>query len=221
MEVRGGTATLFFSPEQVFVRQVEPGEMLQNIIVKIPLAKTYHSLENDALETAIQNEDIHLDNRQLCPGLRATLLQLFRCGLHGTARRLFLEGAIMQFLAHWIQEDKRFRREGVVALAPDEADRIWAARQILMKDICSPPSLVELAMAVGLTHTRLNMGFRAIFGSTVFEYLRTQRLDRARLLIMEGRKNMTEIAYETGFSTSSHFTYAFRKQYGIAPTQYK
>ena len=80
---------------------------------------------------------------------------------------------------------------------------------------------MELAKAVGLTHTRLNSGFRSIFGCTVFEWLRIQRLEKARMLIMQGEKNITEIAYEVGFASSSHFTWAFRKFFGTTPGRYR
>ena len=78
----------------------------------------------------------------------------------------------------------------------------------------------ELARSVGLSHPKLNQGFREIYGVTVFDYLRQKRLENARSYIQEGRMNITEAAYATGFSSSSHFSRAFLKYFGIQPSLY-
>jgi AraC-like DNA-binding protein len=131
-----------------------------------------------------------------------------------------MEGLMLEFLACWLDGQSKSGSGQSPRLKPDEIDRIWNAKEILLKDMCNPPSLMSLASSVGLTHTRLNLGFKSVFGGTVYEYLRNQRLEKARLLVVEGAKNMTEIAYETGFASGSHFAYAFRKRFGVSPSRY-
>ena len=95
------------------------------------------------------------------------------------------------------------------------------AYAILLQDIGKPPSLPELAAAVGVNRTRLTALFRMLFEDTVFGILRRERLECARRLLNEKGKNITEIAYLCGFSSPSHLTKAFSAQFGISPKQYQ
>jgi AraC family transcriptional activator of pyochelin receptor len=73
---------------------------------------------------------------------------------------------------------------------------------------------------VGLSHPKLNYGFREIYGSTIFGYLRELRLNKAKALLDDGTMNVTEVAYEVGYSSLSYFTKAFRDYFGTAPGSY-
>jgi AraC-like DNA-binding protein len=72
-----------------------------------------------------------------------------------------------------------------------------------------------------MSHTRLNRGFRKVFGCTAFEYLRRERLSYARMLIEEKPADLTWVAFESGFCSSSYFAASFLKAYGIRPSEYR
>lgn len=71
-------------------------------------------------------------------------------------------------------------RHRPAALSPREREAVAEARRLLVVDMRAPPALGELADAVGLAERRLNAGFRLLFGATVFETLRGERLEHAR-----------------------------------------
>jgi AraC-like DNA-binding protein len=83
-----------------------------------------------------------------------------------------------------------------------------------------PPTLGELADAVGLSEKRLNTAFRLLFGSTVFEILRNHRLEHARQVLEEDSVALKEIAHRVGYTHVSNFIHAFRARYGTTPQQY-
>ncbi len=60
-----------------------------------------------------------------------------------------------------------------------------------------------------------------MFGYTVFEYLRKEWLSYARMLMEENPVDLTWIAYESGFCSSSHFAASFFKEYGVRPSDYR
>jgi AraC-like DNA-binding protein len=219
-ELSAGTGVLCFSPDPVVIRQAGPGEILQKAIIKIPLCQIELLLENRQLERAVRDERPFLTDRPLSAGMQAALFQAFYCPFQGSARRLYLEGKALELIAHWLCCGAKVE-PSLRPLKPDESERIWRARDLLLQDLRNPPSLMELSKAVGITHTRLNSGFKTIFGHTVFEWFRIQRLEKACMLVMEGQKNMTEIAYEIGFASSSHFTCAFRRFFGTTPSRYR
>jgi len=84
-----------------------------------------------------------------------------------------------------------------------------------------PPSLLELAKRVGINDYKLKKGFKAIFHSTVFDYLRQIRMEQAMKLLRSGHCNVTEAAIETGYSNISAFSEQFGKTFGIKPSAVK
>jgi AraC-like DNA-binding protein len=52
-------------------------------------------------------------------------------------------------------------------------------------------------------------------------FFKTYKLNRAVELLAEGKMNISEIADYTGFSTLSHFSASFKKQFGVPPSEWK
>lgn len=60
------------------------------------------------------------------------------------------------------------------------------SEDILLERMAEPPSLLELSRLIGLNDYKLKTGFKEMYGTTVFGYLREQRLEKAYRLLMEG-----------------------------------
>jgi AraC-like DNA-binding protein len=82
----------------------------------------------------------------------------------------------------------------------------------------APPSLPELARHVGLNEFKLKTGFRTLFGTSVFAYLRAQRMELARRLLVQRGQSVTEVALRVGYANPSKFALAFRKHFGFPPS---
>jgi AraC-like DNA-binding protein len=92
----------------------------------------------------------------------------------------------------------------------------------LRAHIAHPPNLEDLAASSGLSRSRLTSLFRSLFGDTVFGVLRRERLACACQMLDEfPEKNLTEISYLCGFSSSAHFTKSFSAHYGVTPKEYR
>ncbi|NJK75120.1 MAG: helix-turn-helix transcriptional regulator [Microcoleus sp. SU_5_6] len=90
-----------------------------------------------------------------------------------------------------------------------------------MSNIESPPSLLELAKKAGINDYKLKIGFREVFGTTVFGYLRNQRMEQARQLLLEQQMNVSEVAQTVGYASLSQFSTAFKHYFGITPKTYQ
>lgn len=100
---------------------------------------------------------------------------------------------------------------------PPEAERLQAARAILIDECRNPPSLAALAARVGLNERKLNRGFRRLFGLTVHAFLQEHRLQRAHRMLSAGQVSVSEAAYSVGYGPA-HFATIFRKRFGLAPS---
>ncbi|RLA86994.1 MAG: hypothetical protein DRG58_11305 [Deltaproteobacteria bacterium] len=141
--------------------------------------------------------------------------QILNCPYQGLTRRIYLEGLALELIAHLIAED--IQPKAPPALRPADREKISHAREIISRDLENPPTLLELARLVGLSHTKLNRGFREIYGTTVFGYLRKIRLEQAKLLLEEQRMSVTEAAFSVGYNSLPSFSTAFSRHFGLKP----
>ncbi|ESA33721.1 transcriptional family [Leptolyngbya sp. Heron Island J] len=158
----------------------------------------------------------------ITPAMRVPLEQIFNCPFHGKTRQIYLESKCLELIALKLEQLKENdKRPGVFcSLKPDDINRIYRARTILKVNLDNPPSLMELARKVSLNDYKLKVGFRQIFGTTVFGYLHQYRMETARQLLQEQRLNVKEVARSVGYVSQSRFATAFRKEFGINPKAY-
>ena len=69
--------------------------------------------------------------------------------------------------------------------------------------------------------TALKKCFRGVYGTSVYSYLRTYRLQVAQKLLLETELPVTEIASKIGYENPNKFTSAFKEMYGSSPTEFR
>jgi DNA-binding response OmpR family regulator len=87
----------------------------------------------------------------------------------------------------------------------------------LAEDTLSVDTLVE---ECALSRSVLHRKIVSLIGEPPGELIRKSRLKKAAYLIEQKFGNISEIALEVGFSNPAYFSEAFRKEYGISPSQY-
>jgi len=63
--------------------------------------------------------------------------------------------------------------------------------------------------------------FSSVEGKSIERYFILQKIERAKELIVYGDQNLTEIAYELGYSSQQHFSRQFKKETGLTPSHFK
>jgi len=103
----------------------------------------------------------------------------------------------------------------------NEADRekISRAREILIEHIGEPITIRELSRKVAMNECYLKKGFKEMFGTTIFDFYQSQRMEHARYLLYEKGLNVTEVSLMLGYSSISHFSTAFKKHTGLKPCE--
>lgn len=81
-------------------------------------------------------------------------------------------------------------------------------------------SLSQIASDLGVTPIHLTQTFKRSEGIPLYRYQTLLRLGRA-LDRLPDREDITDLAFELGFSSHSHFTAAFRSQFGVTPSRYR
>jgi signal transduction histidine kinase/ligand-binding sensor domain-containing protein/DNA-binding response OmpR family regulator len=78
-------------------------------------------------------------------------------------------------------------------------------------------SIEEFGKELGLSRSQFHRKLKALVGKSASLYLRSFRLNKAKLMLENGHGNIGEISYETGFSSPSYFTYCFKEEFGFPP----
>lgn len=79
----------------------------------------------------------------------------------------------------------------------------------------------DLAGQVNLSAGHFSKIFKSVTGETPIEFLNTLRLQKARNMLMNNMGNITEIAIDCGFHTSSYFSSCFIEKYKMTPSAYR
>jgi AraC-like DNA-binding protein len=72
-----------------------------------------------------------------------------------------------------------------------------------------------------ISHSKFNYKLKELTGETPGSFFRKFKLNRAAKLLREGKYNVSEVAMMTGFGTVSYFSVAFKKQFGMSPSEYR
>ncbi|PWR21793.1 helix-turn-helix transcriptional regulator [Zavarzinia compransoris] len=129
---------------------------------------------------------------------------------------MFLESntlaLVIEVAGQW-GEDRRL----LARLGRRPYEQAMAARDILDAELAAPPKTLDLARRVGSNVTSLQSHFRAVFGTTIFGYVRTRRLQMAHLMLVEHGLGVAETGYRVGFASPAAFTAAYRRHFGQPP----
>lgn len=153
----------------------------------------------------------------MTPQMFGVLDDILGCRARGPARQIYLESKGLELVALAVDHFGELARQDGEHLTAFEIERLHRARNLLLSELDTPPTLASLARHSGLNERKLKMGFKALFGTPVYSYLRNYRLQSARELLRKGRHSVTEVAHLVGYSNPSKFAAAFRRQFGVNP----
>lgn len=96
-----------------------------------------------------------------------------------------------------------------------------AALEAVEEKLCEPLSVEDLATAVYCSASGLQKLFRYAFHCPVGEYIGKRRLSQASRELLSGEKSVTEIALDYQYGSPEVFTRAFRRLWGITPSEFR
>lgn len=104
---------------------------------------------------------------------------------------------------------------------PTLPESLKLALELMWQNIEEPLTIDELAACVKISKRQLERRFCSFLGATPTRYYLELRLTRARQLIQQTNRSVTEIAVATGFVSSPHFQRRFRDFFGVPPGSYR
>ena len=216
---------LFYNPQKELPLHLElhPNSWVISIVISI---KKFHGLFSNEAEhipfLSEENKDRkYYKETNISPSMAIVLNQLFHYHLNPSIKNLYYKGKAYELLSLYFNRSEDANVEQCLFLIDEEnVLKIRKAKEIVLENMAEPPTLEVLSEQVGLSLKKLKLGFKQIYGDTVYGFLFDYKMEYARQLLDSGSYNVNEVGLKIGYSTASHFIAAFKKKFGITPKKY-
>lgn len=157
------------------------------------------------------------------PDVKILLEKMLNCSqADDTIHNLTLQAAVIELLAYCLARlSLRSTPNAALKLSPTDLSQLNLAKQLLLDNMTAPPSIAKLSKELYLNPYKLKLGFKAVFGTTLYGYLRDKRIERAQLLLKTTDLMINTIALQVGYGNSSSFITSFKNKCGMTPKQYR
>ncbi len=184
-------------------------------------AKAQQTLSDDILQ--FRHKSSFTKIISLCGRTRMVLEALLNHSYTDSLENIYINAQTQMLLLYSLEcmlGDKEIESFQCKFLA-NEADRskISRAREVLLEHIGEPITIKELSRKVAINECYLKKGFKEMFGTTIFDFYQSQRMEHARYLLYEKGLSVTEVSMMLGYSSISHFSTAFKKHTGLKPCE--
>ncbi|MEM9141543.1 MAG: AraC family transcriptional regulator [Bacteroidota bacterium] len=142
------------------------------------------------------------------------------CERLGIFKRMYMESQVITLLLLQMEQycdiHKNTLPKGV---SKKNKDKMYQVKELLETDFRQTDTLVDLAKKVGTNEFTLKTCFKELFGVSVFQYWKGLRLEAAKSMLLDERLSVQEVSNRVGYKNPQHFTTAFKKQFGVVPSQ--
>ncbi len=158
----------------------------------------------------------------MTPSIHVLLHEILGCTYIDARRHLFLGSKALELMRFGFDQLNPDKGQDISCfnLETGSQNFVHKARDIIISDIQNPPSLTELSRMVGVNRNTLSQCFRKVYGVTIFNFLRTFRLEESKRLLRAGNRSVTQVAFEVGYAQQRTFSREFKKHFGDIPSAY-
>ncbi len=231
IEGNSGLSGIGFFPDRKGIVEISGNRPVQIMHIHISPKRLYDMVCDDLEAMPLtfrhvltgNSDDSYLSKSIMPPIIRSIAHEIFNDGFHGLPKKLFLESKALEILTRRLGQliASHDTCHSINGLNLNETERIRNAREWLIRDLSSPPSLRDLENRFCLNRNKLQTGFHILYGNSVFGHLREHKMQTAHFLLGKADMNVSQVARSVGYENVSQFTKAFKKRFGVLPKQHR
>jgi len=142
---------------------------------------------------------------------------ILNCPFRQDMKKIYLRAKATELFVLFAHTADERKATGFQVKNPIEIEKLYFARDYLIQNYANPNSLGKLSKISGLNEFKLKQGFKLLFNTSAIDFLINYRLEKAQEILMNSGKSVSEVAYETGYTSPSYFGKAFKKKFGRSP----
>lgn len=152
--------------------------------------------------------------------MQSVIMDIVNCEFEGHLKKLYTQAKIIELLTLQLVQFEEVPAHAQ-AIKKSDADKMMLVKNLIASNIEQPLSLSYLARAVGTNEQYLKKHFKMMFGSTVFNYIVSVKMEKAKHMLLEGNHKIADVAITSGYKHATHFSSAFKKYFGYLPNKIK
>jgi len=171
---------------------------------------------------AIQSSSLYDRNLAIKPKMQSVLNDILHCEFDGHLRKLYLQAKIIELFSLQLSQYEEVLSDTESSqLKPADQEKMLMVKNLISTNFEESYTLAYLARVAGTNEQYLKKHFKMMFGQTVFGYILSCKMEKARELLLVGDYKIAEIAELVGYKHATHFTTAFKKFFGYLPQKIK
>jgi len=146
---------------------------------------------------------------------------IFNSPYNGKLNQVYLQSKVLEILFFEFKDinvlNEKQQTINNVSFSNYDIEALHHAKDLLIKNMQNPPSIVDLAKLVHINEFKLKLGFKKLFNLTPYNLLLEYRMQEAKVLLETSDLNINEIAQAIGYKYSQNFSNAFYKRFEVRP----
>lgn len=226
VETSHGTQNFKFDPQNEYRHLCKARNPLRYLHISYAPGYLDELLPDNEAWAAELKEKIFRQERIL--GDRATpiaiaqdraLQNIFQCPIDGKLGVMMIETSVVQIILLQLHMLFNRKKSEASALSRRDEELAYGLKEYLTSTYLDDHTLCSLAKHFGTNTNKLMTLFKKIFGKSIFEYISELRMEHARTLLLDKEMIVCEVAREIGYKNPNHFSAAFKKRFGLSPTE--
>jgi AraC family transcriptional regulator len=191
--------------------------------LKIRLTSQFiQRIARDALDMKGDRLEVLPQARIRDPQIEAIGLMLLSELQHGqTSSRLYIESLTNVLAVHLIRQYATVQPQPVLYEGGLPQRQLLQVLDYIDAHLHQEIKLTDLATLVSMSEFHFSRQFKRVLGTTPYQYLLQQRIERAKQLLRNSDRSIAAIALVCGFNSHSHLSKQFRQLTGITPKAYR
>lgn len=141
--------------------------------------------------------------------------------VQGEIRMSYLRLKVLEILLYLSRMDPDVYQDKHVYFQRTLVEKIYCIKRDLCAQPACHPTLRELAEKYEISETAMKKCFKAVYGDSIYAFLKKHRLLSSCALLLESDKSITEVSMDMGYENPSKYIAAFKKQFGITPAKFR
>ena len=152
--------------------------------------------------------------------VRSIIFEILHCDCQPRYREAYLKAKVSELLVMMLSTGYMEKPSGRWTVR--EIAMLTEIKELISLNLQNCYSIEQLAEISGMNRTKLQEGFKDLFGKTIFSYTTDMKMLKAKMLLEDEQGlSLKEIAGMLGYRHTNHFSAAFKKRYNFSPSQLK
>lgn len=226
--VQNNTHNIFYGKEVKGKMTWETNEMFIFEVNLNPIFLKKYLPDNDFFNSFRKKMDTKIIgalseyNHSITPQMLSIINQIIYCNLKDEFRRLFLEAKVLELLLLQLEQIETcsfcFDKKKMIK-EKNDVEKMHFVKEIIDKNLFKKITLSQLSNEIQSNECTLKKTFKSTFNTTIFSYIKEQKMLKAKQLLLDSNTTINEVADFIGYKNPQHFTTAFKRHFGYVPSK--